>query len=225
MHKYQQLIIDRIKNEDIKDWNQIRYDVEAWRPYTQDALYYIDQIEPTGGRAIDIGCAYGTMCAYLASIGWKEVAGIDIELTYSFYLMKKYQIQFQNLDVERDILPYSEGAFDLVVFTEVLEHLGRDPHQAMFKIAWLTSKGGILVLSTPDIESDLWKAGGSYQLEGPIQAHEISQQKRDVRGGLTHHYYVYNKNEVRSIVEMAGFEVETLENRQNHIYCIARRIR
>ena len=53
------------------------------------------------------------------------------------------------LNVEEDALPHPDGAFDVVLFCEVLEHLLMDPLAVLREIHRVLRPNGALVLSTP----------------------------------------------------------------------------
>jgi SAM-dependent methyltransferase len=55
-------------------------------------------------------------------------------------------------DVDRERLPFDDAAFDLVIFTSVLEHLYH-PRHAMGEIARVLKPGALLLLETPNAVS------------------------------------------------------------------------
>jgi SAM-dependent methyltransferase len=113
-------------------------------------------------RVVDVG-SYGSLMPAL-----KDILGVtDITLTEPFQDKKpvsednflqsarngeKYFFHVDRFDVE-GAFPYPDASFDIVIFTEVLEHLSRDPSQTMSEINRIMKVGGFLVLSTPNCAS------------------------------------------------------------------------
>lgn len=56
-------------------------------------------------------------------------------------------------DLETSVLPYEDDSFDLVVFTETLEHIPRSPYAVLNEVARVLKPGGILVFSVPNLSS------------------------------------------------------------------------
>jgi ubiquinone/menaquinone biosynthesis C-methylase UbiE len=54
------------------------------------------------------------------------------------------------VDLNRDVLPYGDGFFDLITATEVIEHI-ENPRLFLREIGRVLRTGGILVLSTPNV--------------------------------------------------------------------------
>ena len=219
MHRYQELVIERVQMY-CPNWEYIRYPVEAWIMYTQDVLDYIDNIKPVG-RAIDVGCGYGTMAAYLADIGWKDVVAVDIDPLPHIPFLERYGVEFIQADIERDTIHIPEFTFDLVVFTETLEHLGHNPWEAMHKLKWLTSIGGTIILSTPDIKNNRWKGGGQLQKLNKLK--HYTQIQCDSIGDIDTHYYHYSIEEIQAMMDALGFATIKLEITNEHIYYVGRR--
>jgi len=60
-------------------------------------------------------------------------------------------VSFKTCDISEEELPYSDGTFDAVFFTEVLEHLFGSPYEVFDKIARVIRQSGVLVFGTPNI--------------------------------------------------------------------------
>jgi SAM-dependent methyltransferase len=54
-------------------------------------------------------------------------------------------------NLERDSLPYEDGIFDLVIFTETLEHIPRSPYAILGEIHRVLKRGGTLLFSVPNL--------------------------------------------------------------------------
>jgi len=99
---------------------------------------------------LDIGCGYGTLLLYTKSITKYQVYGVDIlSDRLSEKLIDKHNIKFAVLDIERDPLPWNIK-FDIIIFSEVLEHLNYNCILTLRKIAKYLSDDGCIYLSTPD---------------------------------------------------------------------------
>lgn len=55
------------------------------------------------------------------------------------------------LDIQTQPLPFDSDRFDLVIFTEILEHLYLDPTYPLSKIYRVLKKGGYLIVTTPNV--------------------------------------------------------------------------
>lgn len=112
-------------------------------------------------KILDVGCGAGTLSFYLASSG-HSVTGIDISqkaINQCRNSVKK--IGLPNATFIRASFPQEvqiKEKYDLVIFTEVIEHLP-DDQKAIVKIFNLLRKNGLLVLSTPSINAPLHKLG------------------------------------------------------------------
>lgn len=68
----------------------------------------------------------------------------------SVQLLKSGGYRAQQLDVSRDSLPFQPASFDLVILSEVLEHLV-DPDHALDEIHSVLAAEGALILTTPNL--------------------------------------------------------------------------
>jgi len=64
----------------------------------------------------------------------------------------KYQFHIDRFNIEGSF-PHRDSTFDIVIFTEVLEHLAVDPVHTLAEINRITKPGGWLLLSTPNCAS------------------------------------------------------------------------
>lgn len=127
-----------------------------------ETIALLQPVVGTGMRVVDVG-SYGSLVPAL-----REILGIvDITLTEppqegkptgeDSFLQNagngaRYPVHIDRFDIE-DAFPYEDGHFDVVIFTEVLEHLSRDPLYTMSEINRITKKSGSLILSTPNCAS------------------------------------------------------------------------
>jgi len=65
-------------------------------------------------------------------------------------------------------LPFADGVFEMVIIKHVVEHLP-DPERAITEIGRVTAPGGILILSTPNLDSLLkpWKGEAWIGFQDP----------------------------------------------------------
>ncbi len=151
-------------------------------------------------RCLDIGCAYGTLAVYCRRIFSCEVYCTDCTDEYlSPALARKYGLTFAVSDIETETPPW-EGGFDVVIFSEVLEHLNCHPVPTLARIAGLLSQGGRLYLSTPDAAE--WGRRRRYYASFEDMPAPGAAGER-----IDDHIYHYRREELARIVEAAGLRV------------------
>jgi 2-polyprenyl-3-methyl-5-hydroxy-6-metoxy-1,4-benzoquinol methylase len=103
-----------------------------------------------GGKMLDIGVAYGTMAVFAKQQFGFDVYTVDFVDRYAPQnLFKTLGIKFKILNIETESIPFDEK-FDVITFTEVLEHFNFNPTPTLTKIKNVLAKNGVLYLSTPN---------------------------------------------------------------------------
>ncbi len=163
-------------------------------------------------RVLDIGCGYGTLLAYASAL--YGAAGHCMDVTE--YLVPQFRnprnLRFAKGNVELDPIPWREP-FDLIIMTEVLEHLNFQPVPTLRKIRDALAPGGLFLLSTPNQEK--WgKTTKYYQRLSDLPPPDRSRKFVD------DHIWQYDERELRETLAEAGFEIlkfdfSTSENRRH----------
>jgi ubiquinone/menaquinone biosynthesis C-methylase UbiE len=110
-------------------------------------------------KALDIGCGCGVYSMLMGKKGY-SVEGIDIN-SISLSKAKKWaneenistKVNFQNMDVHN--LAFPDNYFDLIIASEVIEHLNR-PMGALKEIARVLKPNGKLIVTMPNLFSLPW---------------------------------------------------------------------
>ena len=113
-------------------------------------------------------------------------------------------------DVEIDEFPYEDDYFETVLACEILEHLRVDPMHMLFEIFRVLENDGLLLITTPNcasiasLEQLLWRSSNPYTYS--LYSHP------ERTGGDTSpsHIREYTPDELRKLVESAGFRVDAL---------------
>ena len=113
---------------------------------------------------------------------------------------------YDRFDIEGPFT-YADESFDVVILTEVLEHLTRDPMHTIGELNRITRTGGWLLLSTPNccsLRSVLKALRGQHPyIWCPYSKHAHRDR----------HNREYTPDEVRAVLECAGYEVVKLLTR------------
>jgi len=104
---------------------------------------------PPGTRMLDIGCGNGAFCGEFLRLGAK-VVGVDLSEQGIAWARRTFPAgRFEVLAADRDVLQrLNEAPFDIVVSTELVEHLYAPRDWAAGCFAAL-KPGGSLICSTP----------------------------------------------------------------------------
>lgn len=96
------------------------------------------------GKVLDVGCYPGHMEEILEKQGW-DVWGI----CSPFEKMQSKKIKAVN--VEKEKWPFENESMDLVVMTEIIEHLTDDSKKYLGEAYRVLKKGGKILITTPNI--------------------------------------------------------------------------
>ena len=163
------------------------------------------------GEGLEVGSGYGfllfPMALYLPQVRW---VGVDHpsriyeqrdEFARTF---NDYNCEFVALDLVRQPLPFPDGRFLVVTFSEVLEHL--PPERLNFvlsELARVVSPGGILIMSSPNqasLENRLVLLKGKSILAMP--------DKQPSAGDTFGHIRLYTRSEMAVAMAKLGFSLE-----------------
>lgn len=126
-----------------RSWLEVPRLFWAW-----NRMRRVKRFFPRPGKALDIGCGQGTFLQLLKAEGW-ECHGTELTVD-SASRASHLGISVSVGDIDENQFP--RHSLDLITMWHVLEHLA-DPLKTLGVIRRLLKKGGILAISTPNIDS------------------------------------------------------------------------
>ena len=133
-------------------------------------LMYLRDTPP--GRLLEIGCGSGKRLSRLAALGW-QVEGQEVDEKAWAAAKAKYPFHVHLGELKK--LGLAADSFDAVVMNHVIEHV-HAPVELMEEARRLIKPGGMLILNTPNAESqehgifkDRW-----FSLDPPRHLHLFS---------------------------------------------------
>lgn len=163
---------------------------------------------PNHKRVLDIGLAYGFVAILLQELLDRDVSGMELPENINAYcaLLERYQIQVLPDRLCNKPSQVESESVDLVVFSEVLEHLRISPLEALIEIRRMLRPGGVLVLTTPNIAS-------LSNIVALLRGKNIVERLPDRSDGLDHitdlmtHIREYTMQELHVLMGRAGLEI------------------
>jgi glycosyltransferase involved in cell wall biosynthesis/SAM-dependent methyltransferase len=145
-------------------------------------------------RLLDVGCGGGDFGSAIKKHGVKEVHGIEI-VERACEAARKVLDKVILGSIEEIELPYEEGYFDCITFSDVLEHL-RDPVAALRKAGRVLADDGIILMSIPNVRF--------YEVVTML----VSGRWRYEEAGIMDrtHLRFFTATEMRLMVKEAGLE-------------------
>jgi len=186
---------------------------ETYRPtetgYWGGIPEWIAGLDPSPTTVLDVGCAYGTLMVFCRTFHSCDLYGVDVYPYISRELLILYSIKYcVGFNVEADIFPWWQK-FDLIIFTEVMEHLECRPETTLVKLGQVLAPGGKILLSTPNRAN----YGGPSDTDYPdlesmpyVFDHDRCPEKE-----RHSHHYLYSEDDLRRVVYNSGLRLEMLE--------------
>ena len=139
------------------------------------------------GRLLDVGCSIGTLMSVARELDW-EVEGLEPNPKAANLARKQGFSIHQGFFTEEQVrkLP---GRYQCVVMSDVIEHIS-DPVEAFRLASELLEPGGLLLVSTPNLES-FWCR--KFQLK-PEE-----------------HLFLFSSKNLRTLLERLGLKIYHLQ--------------
>lgn len=190
------------------DKNLVSPDIEEfWKGYLKRHTFrYLDLLsflKDTGKTILEIGSFPAHALIMLKLLGYR-VRGVDIDPSRFRGLLDKYDIQVDKLDVERENLPFPSDSFDIVLFTELIEHLRFNPLSVLRETYRVLKTGGRIIISTPNI-TPLQRI--AFLFGKDYQGSPLEEFKKLEWLGHMGHIRIYSLKEIKEMLEYTGYEV------------------
>jgi SAM-dependent methyltransferase len=178
-----------------------RYDDELWelvpdgRSAPGDIRGWVESLAPAR-HALDLGCGDGAVSGAVPadSLTLGDVSAVA--LTRARARLPEAAVA----ELEPDApLPFGDGAFDLVVCTETLEHV-RDVQLLLSEIRRVLEPGGRLAVTTP-----------------------ANRRRIVAPDPLSPHLRFLTKRSLRALLERMGFEIRELRRKGSGLFALAAR--
>jgi 2-polyprenyl-3-methyl-5-hydroxy-6-metoxy-1,4-benzoquinol methylase len=159
---------------------------------------------------LDAGCGDGRYLAALAADLPSRVAGVDI----AERILETARARAPHADLRQanlESLPFGDGEFDVVLSSQVIEHVV-DERRAAAELARVLRPGGALVLSTDNARNLVTRA-----LNVPRSSLVAALRLRGRRGRIESPATAYTRESLRSLLEAAGLRVDHLETFRFHL--------
>ena len=177
----------------------------AYRNRFQIAIDLVAASAPPPARVLDLAAAQGNFSLKLAEMGY-DVVWNDLRAELADYVKLKYEsgtVTYQPGNIFE--LPEGQlGQFDVVLATEIIEHVAH-PDQFLAKLATFLKKDGSIVLTTPNGHYFRNNLPRFSDCPDP-SIYESVQFKPNADG----HIFLLHLDEVQLLAGRAGLQVEKL---------------
>lgn len=156
-----------------------------------DANWFTKTGTKTSDSILDVGCGNGVLLLHLQLAGCSQLTGcepyLNADITYP-----------HNLTIHKKDISEMEGAYDLIMFHHVFEHLG-NPLETLRHVYRLLRPGHFAIIRIPVADSLAAETYGTnwVQLDAP------------------RHLYLHTKNSMALLAKEAGLEVRDVVHDSN----------
>ena len=170
---------------------------------------------------VELGAAPGDQISALAALGYRTTA-VDLGIASDEWatgevgrmqrLFREHDVSLVSWDLEQHPYPLEDASFDVVLMTEVYEHLRDYPINSLREARRVLRPGGRLYFTTPNAAYLV----NRLQL---LRGRSVATSLPDWIGGLPHarHAREYTFAEVDELMAATGFRVVRSESRHFHV--------
>ena len=157
-------------------------------------------LDRLGMTILDVGCFPYHLGTALEKMG-HEVWGISS--THEPIKNKRVAI----LNIETDTFPYKDNTFDIVLCSEVVEHLPQSPMPALKEMKRVTKPDGYVLITTPNINRSI-NQGKMLLGKSPMYSIDAFLENEGKGSNLYHrHNREFTLHELKTLVGKAGWTI------------------
>ncbi len=153
-------------------------------------LKWIDRLDRSA-RILEIGAGGGFLLEELGNRGFNDLTGSDITVT-ALAEMSHRAHDFRVVAADAESLPFASGSFDVVISSDVIEHVTR-PYQHLAEVQRILAQGGHYLIKTPN-----------------RRPAELYYRARDLYDHHIWHPSMFTPGELSSALGATGFSAEYL---------------
>ncbi len=206
--------IDEVFKSSGRDYRSNIISSDSAKRYFYDSYYRIHEMVKllapvaSGKKILDIGIAYGFYDIVFKKCYNFDVTGADLSENIDLYchLPRKYDIPVIPYNIFQPGESIPDESFDIVILSEVLEHLRMSPLRVLGELYRILKPNGYLVLTTPNIA----RLNNIAML---MLGRNIMEPFPDNDEGMNHitdlimHIREYTMSELSTSMEQAGFRI------------------
>lgn len=163
---------------------------------------------PVGTELLEFGSIPLLLTASLQELGYC-IQGVDIAPERFESSIRRLGLHISRCDIEKERLPFQNASFDGAIFNEIFEHLRINPIFTMREGLRILKPGGLLLLSTPNLQSLMGIANFLFHQRAYSCSGEIFDEYEKLEKlGHMGHVREYTPREVTQFLEQLGFQVE-----------------
>lgn len=149
---------------------------------------------------LDVGCAGGYFGEELKKLGAREVSGIDLSTPAVTEAEKRLDKAFVT-DIQTEKTSFSDNYFDIIIFSEVIEHL-LFPERALLELRRVLKDDGMIIVTTPNL---LVFSNRVRMMLGIFEYKDASFFERG-------HIHFFTVSSLKKILTETGFTVDKTNN-------------
>jgi SAM-dependent methyltransferase len=159
---------------------------EAWLAGKPLMRHYLDRLDTSKARILDVGCGEGLNLQHLRTIGYRNAEGVDPFIKHDLAYRGHLLVTKANLG---DIT----GRYDCISFHHSLEHMP-DQAEVLRTACQRLTPGGIMIIRIPVASGEAWRTYRENwaQLDAP------------------RHYYLHTNRSFRLLAEQCDLVVQSI---------------
>jgi 2-polyprenyl-3-methyl-5-hydroxy-6-metoxy-1,4-benzoquinol methylase len=173
---------------------------------TVDTMFYLSRIESILGRKgdlLDFGCGHGAFLKAGKDRGWSPT-GYDVDCARTAMVSQRLSVPVLCGDFFKISAELGKGRFDVIIMSQVLEHL-KSPIAYLDRLGELLKSDGLLYIALPNI--------ASFSTRTKLAMDKAGLRPKNRKGQYytsDHHVLNFTKPALKRLVEKRGYEVVEL---------------
>ncbi len=189
------------------EWVRASLRMGGWKIWI--LRYILDRapLKSAAPRLLDVGAQFGSLALYAAKLGCRAAA-VDYGPYAKIYreVAADHGVDYRECDLGSQPLPFADGSFDFVTYTDVIEHHAFSSRRVLREIHRVLVPGGRVILLTPNHASiyNRLKLLAGRSVHDDLDYFFDTCAEDPIYDG---HHREYTRREVKTILQRSGFRV------------------